>query len=348
MSKLAKSGPSGQRAAGGRHPWLGLVLKLALLVGVVGLILYFIDVRELAAVISNMNIWLLLPVVVLFYMDRALSAYKWRPLLKALGVKVPFMLLMKVYLVAPLVGLLIPATVARDGFRFFMLSRYRVDRRSVLASIIAERVIGFMAMLVLVLVSMGVAFYIFRASWSYLGDTVLLLVVGTLVAGLVVGAALGRSKNVVDWLARRLTRVPFVAKLHQVYGLYSEYRNHLSTVARVFGMTFVEQMVPVLTTFLLARALNIEVSLLEMCAVIPVILLLARLPLPLEGLGVTEGLSVVLLGLFGVSATEAVALSLVSRLAEYLSASPFAVYYLFKGRQALIPERPAEVRHSEV
>jgi uncharacterized protein (TIRG00374 family) len=316
---------------------LVLLIKLALAAGIVGLFLYVIDIGELIAIASGLNLWLLLPAFALVYVDRALAAYKWRPLLKAVGVNAPFSILMRIYLVAPLVGILIPASVARDGFRFFMLSRYKVDRRSVLASIIAERVIGFVAILGLVMVSLGVAFYLFRDTWGYFRETLLLLIVGALIAGFMVGTAIGGFKKGVDWLAGRLDRVPFVGKLHRIYTLYSEYRNHPGTVAAVLAMTFVEQMLPVLVTSLLAFALHLDVSLLGLFSVIPIILLVARLPLPLEGIGISEGLSVLLLGLFGVSPTEAVSLSLLGRLTEYLSSAPVAAYFIFKGKQALTP-----------
>jgi uncharacterized protein (TIRG00374 family) len=345
MNKLTPPADSMQRSVSKGASLLRSFIKLALAAGVVALFLYVVDIGELIAIVSGLNLWLLLPAFALVYVDRSLSAYKWRPLLRAVGVNVPFSVLIKIYLVAPLVGLLIPATVARDGFRFFMLSRYKVDRRSVLASIIAERVIGFVAIMGLVVVSLGIAFYLFRDSWGYFRETLLLLLVGVLVAGFMVGMAIGGFKKGVDWLAGRLDRVPLVGKLHHIYTLYSEYRKHLGTVAAVLAMTIVEQMVPVLVISLLAFALHIDVSLLELFSVIPIILLVARLPLPLEGIGISEGLSILLLGIFGVSPTEAVSLSLLGRLTEYLSSAPVAAYFIFKGKQAFLPVQSARVSH---
>jgi hypothetical protein len=227
-----------------------------------------------------------------------------------------------------------------------MLSRYKVDKRSVLASIIAERVIGFVAILCLVVVSLGIASYLFRAGGGYFRETELLLLAGMVVAVLLVGIALGGFKRFVDWLAQKLSRVPLVGTLHRVYSLYSEYRNHLGTVGRVLALTFVEQMLPVLIASLLALALGIDATLLELFAVIPVILLVARLPLPLEGIGITEGLAVLLLGLLGVSPAEAVSLSLLARVTDYIAAAPIAAYFVLRGKQSLIPEGKAEVQVS--
>ena len=49
--------------------------------------------------------------------------------------------------------------------------------------------------------------------------------------------------------------------------------------------------------FLLAQALHIDVSLVELVAIIPLIVLIVRLPLSIQGFGVQEGLYVALFSL---------------------------------------------------
>jgi uncharacterized membrane protein YbhN (UPF0104 family) len=102
-------------------------------------------------------------------------------------------------------------------------------------------------------------------------------------------------------------------------------------------------MLPVLIAFLLAVALGIDATLLELFAVIPVILLVALLPLPLEGIGITEGLAVLLMGLLGVSPAEAVSFTLLARVTDYLAAAPIAAYVVLRGKHSFVPERKAEV-----
>jgi uncharacterized membrane protein YbhN (UPF0104 family) len=119
MNKLACPTDSTQSSVSRRTSLLKFFIKLALAAGIVGLFLYVVDIGELIAIVSGLNLWLLLPAFALMYVDRALAAYKWRPLLKAVGVNAPFSILMRIYLVAPLVGLLIPASVARDALDNF-------------------------------------------------------------------------------------------------------------------------------------------------------------------------------------------------------------------------------------
>ena len=73
-------------------------------------------------------------------------------------------------------------------------------------------------------------------------------------------------------------------------------------MGREFGLTFLAQLVPVATGFLLFRALGIQVSTLELLAIIPLIILAIRLPISFDGIGIQEGLYV---GLFALVRSRA-------------------------------------------
>jgi hypothetical protein len=316
------------------------VIKLSLSLGLLGLVLYFVDFQVLVDIVVNLNPWYLVALFALIYVDRALMAYKWNPLLQAANVRLPFSLLFRTYLIAPMTGMLLPSAIGGDIFRVYSLSRHKVDTRAVLASIVAERVIGFVAMLTLVAVSLGLAFYLLRDSWVHFKQVGLVLLLGALVAVGLLGAALGPFQRAMNTLASRFAKYPFVSKLHQLYILYSEYQNHGRTLAVVFAWTFVEQLAPVSGIFLSARAFHINVSLVELIVIVPIITLIARLPISLEGLGVTEGLFVVMFGLVGVSATEALVIATFSRALAYLPGLPWAIHYIAKGGDTALPEHP--------
>jgi hypothetical protein len=322
-----------------RRSWWGFVLKLNLSLGLIGLIIYFVDFQVLVDSIVNLNPWYLGVVFILIYVDRGLMAYKWNQLLRAVNIGVPFTLLFRTYLIAPMVGMLLPSTIGGDIFRVYTLSRHKADARAVLASIVMERVIGFVAMLALVTVSLGLAFYLLRDSWAYFKAFGVVILLGAVVAAGMIGVALGGFRKVADHLASRLANLPFVNKLHQIYLVYSEYRHHHCTLAIVYTWTFLEQMMPIVTSFLLVRAFHINVSFLELVTIIPLVILGMRLPITIHGLGVQEGLYVGLFGLVGVSAAEALLVSTAARVLEALCALPWAIHYIVKGREAALPEQ---------
>jgi hypothetical protein len=91
-------------------------------------------------------------------------------------------------------------------------------------------------------------------------------------------------------------------------------------------------MMPILATALVVLSLHIDVSIAELLAMIPLIQLAGRLPISLDGLGVKDGLYLVLLGWVGVPASEAFLLSTIGRILPLLSCLPWGIHYMLRGR----------------
>jgi len=81
----------------------------------------------------------------------------------------------------------------------------------------------------------------------------------------------------------------------------------------------------------MAYSLHIDLSPLELMAIIPLTMLATRLPISLDGLGVEEGIYVVLFALIGVSASEAFLLSATERVLSLICLLPWGIHFIFKG-----------------
>jgi glycosyltransferase 2 family protein len=320
--------------------WLKVLLSIALL----GIVVYLVDFRKAVDTLVNLNPWYLLPYAALYFFDRALMAYKWNILLVVLKVQVPFLILFRSCSVAPLVGMVLPATIGGDAFRVYSLARHKISAQSVLASIIVERIIGFTASLLLAAISLGLVFYLMRDQWTHLaglGWLLLLLMTSTVVALL---ALQGLRRGWVRSLTARFSKYPLVNKLYAFWARFWEFRNHKGALGVVFGWTFLEQLVPVGWNFLLVKALHIDVSFLELVAVIPLIILAIRLPISFEGIGVQEGLYVGLLALVGIPPAQALILSTATRIMNALCALPWAIHYLLTRNQgAFVVPQTADI-----
>jgi uncharacterized protein (TIRG00374 family) len=326
-----KPGKKGRRA---------FLLKVLLSLGLLGVVLYFVDFREVVSVLVNLNPWYLLAFATLFYLDRALMAYKWSLLLQALNVRVPFSILLKIYSVAPLVGMVLPATIGGDAFRVYSLARYKVSARSVLTSIIVERMIGFVAMLLLAGFGLGLAFYLMRDRWAqFAGLGWVLLLLPGLVLVLLLLMRVARSQRIMG-IAIWLSRYPILRKLHTLYAQFWEFRNYRRAIAVTSAWTFLEQLAPIAGNFLLIKALHIDVSLLELVAIVPLIVLSIRMPISFEGIGMQEGLYVGLLALVGISSAEALLLSAATRVMSVLCALPWGLHYIVRSHEGdLVDQR---------
>ena len=90
-----------------------------------------------------------------------------------------------------------------------------------------------------------------------------------------------------------------------------------------FGLTLVQQLMPILLLWLTAQALRIELGLLDMTGVVPLSFLISRIPVSISNLGVLEGIFMVLMSLGGVSAAESIAIVLAFRFLEMASWLPW-------------------------
>lgn len=107
----------------------------------------------------------------------------------------------------------------------------------------------------------------------------------------------------------------------------------LLAIALVLGVVY--QLMVVLETWMLARAIGVDVSFAIIGAAVPVVLVITLLPISLGGFGLREGGFVVLLADAGVSSADATLLSVLSVVALALASMPGAVAMLMPGGPSL-------------
>lgn len=328
--------------AGRKGRWQ-FIIRVLCAIGLTGFVLSFVNFRELVNGIASANPWYLLGVVALLHVDRGLMAYKWNYLLRAVDVRVQFGILFRTYCVAPLCGVLLPSTIGADVFRLYSLARAKASSRAVLASIMVERLIGLAACLLLASISLGIGWYWIEGGRTHLGGVGWALLLAMVTAGGVLSVMHSEVRGWIDKLAGRFAGGSIVRKLHEVYTLCYEYRNHLRAVSIVSAWTLVEQTFPILVNGLMVYALGINVSLLQLIVIIPLIVLAIRIPISINGLGVQEGLYVALFGLVGVSAAQAFLLSMLGRVLGLVSALPWGIHFIMTGNQMGTADRPMTI-----
>jgi hypothetical protein len=101
--------------------------------------------------------------------------------------------------------------------------------------------------------------------------------------------------------------------LARTYSAYANYRSAPGALAAMTWLTFTEQLLTLFMNYVLGLALGIEVPVLQFGAAVAVALLVSRLPITIDGIGVYEGVLILVLRLAGVDPADAVALAVVGR-----------------------------------
>jgi uncharacterized protein (TIRG00374 family) len=321
-----------------------LPLKLAITVILVGVIVWQLgDLRQVGQLLVRIDPLYVLLILILNTFDRALMTYKWRWLLRSRGQHLPFFRGLKIYCAAMVWGKFLPATIGADAVRAFSTSRTGLAANEVVASIVVERMIGFIAGLLLGLLSLSL---LFRLGFLDARFTLVwwLWSLGIFATVLVFATSLSQTTFdfIYDRLLQGLAGARITQRLRKLHLTYLAYRDEKCCLALFFGLTFVEQFIPILQAWVIALGLGVEVSLLHIAVAVPPALLLSHIPISIDGLGVFEGAFMLLISLGGVTAPEAIAIALTGRILEFLAWLPWWIAHVLGTGKLRPPEIVAE------
>jgi glycosyltransferase 2 family protein len=99
-------------------------------------------------------------------------------------------------------------------------------------------------------------------------------------------------------------------RLHEAYASLGTDRRRIAAFS---VLTLVEHVLVIVCYALVAVALKVEFNAVFMFAAVPLAILVSRLPISLDGIGVYEGIFVAIMALGGVQPADALAVSLAAR-----------------------------------
>jgi len=280
-------------AAVPRRSGAGWKLALRILVSVVLLVVLIVKAPhpDLPKQHHGLTIGLIVGALLIALVGVVLSAWRWQRVLMVFGPRVPIRTLTGHYFVGLFVGNVLPSTIGGDVVRVTRSSGTAGSSTVAFASVVLERLTGFVGLPLLVLIGFLIRPSLLDRQHAWFAVLVAAGTVGAL--ALLLFAAghprlAGRFEGNEGW-----TR--FIAALHQgVDGL----RRNPSQIAPILTIALVYQMSTVLMFGLIFRALDLPVPIAAVIAFTPAVLMLQVLPLSLGGLGVSEGALVLFLHSF--------------------------------------------------
>ncbi len=282
---------------------------------------FLIDGPQFVRTLRQIRLPLAIVVVALTFSDRVMMAIKWTFLARALGVVVPFSESLRAYLIGSFAGLFLPTSFGSDVIRLFNLTVDHGSREEIAASIIVERLVAFLALLLLLFLSSCsiLAFRVRQPVWVLAAAAVsLILAVGLFFVTL----RLPRPA----WIGRLPRHV--AERTDRLLLAYQRYRAHPNILLLYFMLSFLEHGFPVVCNYLTAVSLHLRVNIGSFFVAIPFILVVSRLPVSVDGLGVQEALYPALFHFAGLSPTDAVAMAVTARVLTTLASLPGGILLL--------------------
>ncbi|MGI8672920.1 MAG: lysylphosphatidylglycerol synthase transmembrane domain-containing protein, partial [Luteitalea sp.] len=226
------------------------------------------------------------------------------------------------FLVSSFVGSFLPAGVGGDAARAYALGRRTAQRGAALASVAVDRILGVVA--IALMGAIGVAIYA-RAH----PDPQVQAVATVSAAAVVVGsAALCWADRWLRWLpAAWHGWTPVRLPLRLADGI-AAYRATPRTLASVFALSLLVQLLRIVQAYGLGFALGMTVPFSYYLVFMPIGLLMLLLPLSVSGFGLPQGVMIWLLRPLGVPDPQSLALTTLIVLSGLVGNLPGAWLYL--------------------
>ncbi len=268
----------------------------------------------------------------LVLVDRTLMAYRWLVLLRPFsGPRGPrFGAVMRIFFVSTFVGTFLPASIGGDAVRAYALARTGVDAPASVASVLMDRMLGVLSVLIMAVVGLTFAGQLVRDPivLTALGVTAIICAATAVVVFSQRADALVRK--LAGWLPWETGRALLLRLLAAVQVYATRRGDLLNVLAGSIGV----QVLRIVQAYFLGLALGITQPLTTYVAFIPLILLVMLLPVTVNGLGTSQLAFVWAFSRAGVPASLSFPLSILFVALGIVGNLPGALLYASGGMHA--------------
>ncbi|NLX03991.1 MAG: flippase-like domain-containing protein [Phycisphaerae bacterium] len=266
-----------------------------------------------------------------------LLAWRWRVLLRVVGVAADYLLVFKLTYAGTLMNFFLIGTTGGDVVKAYWISRIKKHPAEVFVSAFVDRFVGLATIILLA----GFLILILHseplmARWSY--QVGLLLVLLSAAVLVLFSSRLRRLIRFDRWSSR----LPFSSVIARIDRSLLDYRRQPRAVLAALALTLVLQLVAATSAWLLGVALRIDAPVWYYWTYVPLAFLIGSIPVSaFWGVGLLEGAYYTFFAAAGLATgTQAAMLAMGVRLVQLLWALPGG-YVLAAGIPQETPDEPA-------
>lgn len=280
-------------------------IKLSISIGLLAYLFSRIELDVLFSRFAGLKFMLLGLVLFIIFFQYSLSTLKWRIILAADDIEVPYGYLLKNYLIGGFISQFLPTSFGGDVYRVYSLKKFNGNLARNTSSVLFDRISGLFA-----LVSISIISY----SFFYGGvNTYLFVVIYLIFCSLFWLLADDRS---VEFLSNLKIRIPNI--FIDIIRSFSKYKKNKKALFQALLISFFFQHNIVWVIKIYCVALNIDISVKFLFMFVPLIYLTEVLPISINGIGVRDTAFVMFFLQFGNTKEEAIAVSLLLITMRYL------------------------------
>jgi len=259
-------------------------LKIIVSVGLVIFLIAKLGLRDIYQQLQSVSLGWIFLALVIFTGSNILGAFQWFLLLKSKNIHLKFSHVLSYYFVGLFFNNFLIGYIGGDAFRIYDISKRTGDSSSAVSTVFFDRFMGFVMLTTLALFTGLIWRGVFQSS------TVLLIVVIIFVVWVLSFLFIFN-----DFLAHQLGKIiRFIfpdkanGKIYDIYKNINSFKNNRRVLISVTLTSLVIQTIRVFVHYLAALSLGLQGQVKYFFLFIPVIALLASLPISIGGIGVRE------------------------------------------------------------
>lgn len=282
--------PSRPRRAIGSY-----ALRAALGIGILSLVLSRLNFHQLLDLLTRERPLYFLAATLIYVGGQMVAAFRWRLLARMLGIGGRYLEYLLYFFIGAFTNLFVPGLVGGDAARALYLGRRHHELGKAVASVVADRGFG---LLVLIWFSAVTVALLGRGIFPS-SVTTPIFVIGIVTAvGYILMPAVGAVRKI---LPRRLAAT---------VEMLLPYLNGRIALIPALALSLFLHFIQVAAQYVLGLGLGLKIPLWMFLLCVPTTNTLASVPLTFNGLGLREGIYVVLFGMAGIGKPDAAALGL--------------------------------------
>lgn len=322
--------------------------RLALAAGLLTLLFSRIDRAALQAVMLQAGSryeWLM-AAVMLYGIIVLIGIVRWQLLLRGQGIIVSWRITTIIFFIAQFFNSFFLGSTGGDLARIYYAARAAPKNKTESAiTVVMDRLIGMLAIFFLSTIMILCRRHFLQAQMqTRLPACAVLAMAAALPAAALILVFIHRFRHSPP-LRRISARPAFSSFIRRVFLAVTAYRNHPRYLASAFFLSIIGHLVTVLISATIGYALNISLNFSDYLVAVPIVLILASIPITPAGLGLREGLALTVLSAFGVDKPHAISLSLMIFASVLLWSLVGGLVFLM---QAIIPGRSLREQLREI
>jgi uncharacterized membrane protein YbhN (UPF0104 family) len=304
-----------------RLPAIAFWLKLAITIGLFAYLLRKVEIGPVVRQLGEMAPAAALGAEILFLLQLGLLAWRWQIVSGIAAAPIQAMQALRLSAIGHFFNQVLPSGFAGDAARAWLAAREGIRVGPAVRAILCDRVIGLLVLILMVSVALFALPDLTADKVPGRSSFALVALLG--VGGLAVLLVLGVP------LARLLARHPLTRSLGTLTDdLHRALFRSGGRSAVVVVLALGVQLLNVAAMHWCAKGMHIDLDFATALVIVPAVMLVSMAPISFAGWGVREGAMIVGLGLAGIAAADALAVSVAFGLLQLVLGLPGGALWL--------------------